>query len=96
MEITDRMLLRYSKYRTAQEYFQTYTLTGQKFSELAIPLLVITAADDPIIPVEDFLKLEGNHRLRVRVERYGGHCGFLYNYRLRAWFEGLIDRTLPP
>jgi len=94
MEITDRILPRYSPYPTAQEYFQTYTLTGRRFSELSVPLLVLTAADDPIIPLEDFLTLEGNHQLRVHVERHGGHCGFLRNYRLQAWFEGLIHRTL--
>jgi uncharacterized protein len=94
MEITDRILPRYSNYLTAQEYFQTYTLTGGRFSELSVPLLVLTAADDPMIPVEDFLKLEGNHQLRVRVERHGGHCGFLQNYRLQAWFQDLIYRTL--
>jgi predicted alpha/beta-fold hydrolase len=94
MEITDRILPRYSPYPTAQEYFQTYTLTGRRFSELSVPLLVLTAADDPIIPPEDFLTLEGNHQLRVHVERHGGHCGFLRNYRLQAWFEGLIHRTL--
>ena len=95
MEITDRILPRYSDYQTAQEYFQTYTLTGRRFSELSVPLLVLTAADDPMIPVEDFFKLEENHQLRVRVERHGGHCGFLHNYRLQAWFEDLIYRTLP-
>jgi len=94
MEITNRILPRYSDYQTAQEYFRTYTLTDRKFSELSVPLLVLTAADDPMIPAEDFLKLEGNHQLRVQVERHGGHCGFLYNYRLQAWFGDLIYRTL--
>jgi hypothetical protein len=90
MEITDRILPRYSSYPTAEEYFQTYTLTGRRFCELSVPLLVLTAADDPIIPVEDFRELEGNHRLRVQVERYGGHCGFLQDYRLRSWSQDLI------
>jgi predicted alpha/beta-fold hydrolase len=94
MEITDRILPRYSSYPTAEEYFRTYTLTGRRFSELSVPLLVLTAADDPIIPVEDFRELEGNHQLRVQVERHGGHCGFLQNYRLQAWFQDLIHRTL--
>ena len=94
MEITDRILLRYSRYKTAKEYFQTYTLTGRTFSELSVPLLVLTAADDPIIPVEDFIELKGNHHLHIRVEKYGGHCGFLRDYRLQAWYEDLIDRVL--
>jgi hypothetical protein len=90
MEITDRILPRYSSYPNAEEYFQTYTLTGPRFSELAVPVLVLTAADDPIIPVEDFHALKGNQLLRVRVERYGGHCGFLKDYRLRAWSQDII------
>lgn len=94
LEITDRILPRYSPFSTSKEYFQTYTLTGRRFSELCVPLLVLTAADDPIIPVEDFLELKENHQLRVRVERYGGHCGFLQDYRLQAWFQNLIHHTL--
>jgi uncharacterized protein len=94
MEITDRILPRYSPYQTAQEYFQTYTLTGRSFSELSVPLLILTAADDPIIPVEDFFALEENHQFRVLVERHGGHCGFLHDYRLHAWFESLIHGIL--
>jgi uncharacterized protein len=94
MEITERILPRYSPYPTAREYFQTYTLTGRRFAELAVPLLVLAAADDPIIPVEDFLHLEGNHHLRVQVERHGGHCGFLRNYRLQSWVPEFIHQTL--
>jgi hypothetical protein len=94
MEITDRILPRYSSYPTAEEYFRTYTLTGRRFIELSVPLLVLTAADDPIIPVEDFRELEGNHHLRVQVERYGGHCGFLQDYRLRSWSPDLIHDVL--
>jgi predicted alpha/beta-fold hydrolase len=94
MEITNRILPRYSPYPAAEEYFQTYTLTGRRFSELSVPLLVLTAADDPIIPVEDFLQLKGNHQLRVQVERHGGHCGFLRNYRLQSWIPDFIHHTL--
>jgi len=94
MEITDWILPRYSSYPTAEEYFKTYTLTGRRFSELSVPLLVLTSADDPIIPVEDFLQLERNHHLRVQVERHGGHCGFLQNYRLQSWLQGRIHHAL--
>jgi predicted alpha/beta-fold hydrolase len=94
MEITNRILPRYTPYPAAQEYFQTYTLTGRRFSELSVPLLVLAAADDPIIPVEDFLQLKGNHQLRVQVERHGGHCGFLRNYRLQSWIPDFIHHTL--
>ncbi len=93
MEITERILPLYSPYQTSQEYFNTYTLTGRSFDELSIPVLALTAADDPMIPVQDFFDLQGNQKLHIHVERYGGHCGFLQNYRFQAWYEELIDRT---
>jgi hypothetical protein len=94
MEITERILPKYSSYPTPQEYFQTYTLTGRRFSELSVPLFLLTAADDPIIPVGDFHELEGNQHLHIHVERHGGHCGFLQDYRLRAWSQDLIHDAL--
>jgi predicted alpha/beta-fold hydrolase len=93
MEITERILPLYSPYQTSQEYFNTYTLTGRSFDELSIPVLALTAADDPMIPVQDFFDLQGNQKLHIHVERYGGHCGFLQTYRFQAWYEELIDRT---
>lgn len=54
MEMTEALIPRLSGYAGAVEYFQGYTLAGGLFDKVAVPLTVITAADDPIIPVEDF------------------------------------------
>jgi predicted alpha/beta-fold hydrolase len=93
LEITERILPRYSPYQTSQEYFNTYTLTGLPFGDLSTPVLALTAADDPMIPVQDFHKLQDSQHLQIHVERYGGHCGFLQNYRLQSWVEELLERT---
>jgi predicted alpha/beta-fold hydrolase len=55
---------------------------------------ILAAEDDPVIPVDDFRTLRGNERLQVRIERYGGHCGFLQDLRLRVWFEDLLERVM--
>jgi predicted alpha/beta-fold hydrolase len=46
---------------------------------IRIPALVITAEDDPFVPVEPFRdpKLTGNPNITVVVTKHGGHCGFL-------------------
>ncbi len=94
MTITERVIPRYTRFRDVFEYFQTYTLTGADFSRLTVPVTILTAEDDPVIPVEDFRNLRGNSRLNLIIERYGGHCGFLQDLRLRVWFEGLIEGIL--
>ena len=94
MAITERVIPRYTPYRDVFEYFRTYTLAGADFSRLAVPVTILAADDDPVIPAEDFPGLAPNGNLRVLIERYGGHCGFLKNLRLQVWFEDLIERTL--
>ena len=74
--------------------FQTYRLVGADFSRLSVPATILAAEDDPVIPFDDFRTLRGNDRLRVLIERYGGHCGFLQNLRLQVWFEDLVERTI--
>ncbi len=94
MEITERVIPRYTPFKNVLDYFRTYTLTGANFSRLAVPVTILAAEDDPFIPIEDFRILRGNDRLRVVMERYGGHCGFLQNLRLRVWFEDFLERIL--
>jgi len=94
MAITELVIPRYTPFRDVLEYFQTYRLVGADFSHLTVPVTILAAEDDPVIPVEDFRTLESGDRIRVVIERYGGHCGFLQDLRLRVWFEDLLERTL--
>jgi hypothetical protein len=44
-----------------------------------IPTLIIAAADDPFVPSEQFddPAVRSNPHIVVRLERHGGHCGFI-------------------
>jgi predicted alpha/beta-fold hydrolase len=46
---------------------------------IAVPTLILTAADDPFVPPESFRDpaLTANSRITVYVSPHGGHCGFL-------------------
>src|SRR5688572_7633384 len=46
---------------------------------IRLPTLIITAEDDPFVPVEPFRdpKLASNPNIRLIVTRHGGHCGFI-------------------
>jgi predicted alpha/beta-fold hydrolase len=58
------------------------------------PALVITAADDPFVPIETFkdAALRGNRNIQVIATRYGGHCAFISRESgdERFWSEGRI------
>ncbi len=46
---------------------------------IAMPTLILAAADDPVVPSSQFLEpaLANNPHVHVRVETHGGHCGFV-------------------
>ena len=50
-------------------------------ASVRIPLLILTAADDPFVPPSQFddPAIRNNPNITVRVERHGGHCGFVEN-----------------
>jgi uncharacterized protein len=43
--------------------------------------------DDPVIPAKDIQKLATPDCLKIEATQYGGHCGFLENFRLLSWAE---------
>jgi hypothetical protein len=90
--VTDFLLERYSDYKSAREYFDAYAFMGSAAVDITIPATVITAADDPIIPVSDFYNLPPNRHIDLIIHPHGGHNGFITGYTFQSWYEGLMVR----
>jgi uncharacterized protein len=80
-------------YKDAEEYYQA---AGAKrvLGQVRVPLLLITAKDDPFVPYESFLraKVAQNPSVQFVAPDHGGHCGFLSKWagRERHWAEERI------
>ena len=81
------MLQKYSDFNSACEYFREYSILGDSIKDLPIPATIISAKDDPIIPVEDFYLLELNRRTNLVIHAFGGHNGFVDGFYLKSWYE---------
>lgn len=64
-------------FRSADEYFDSYTVMGDALSSLTVRTTIITAMNDPVIPVRDFYTLAPHPLLDVQIHSTGGHCGFV-------------------
>ena len=84
---TDLILEKYSDFASSRSYFATYTLTGATLKALPLPATLLSAEDDPIIPVQNFRELQLNPSTRTVIHRYGGHNGFLEGLTLRGRYE---------
>jgi predicted alpha/beta-fold hydrolase len=85
--MTDRLLDKYSDFNSAVEYFQTYSILKDAVHNLPVDTTIISAGDDPIIPVEDFYQLELNENTRLVITACGGHNGFIDGFFLESWYE---------
>ncbi|MGD9173879.1 MAG: alpha/beta fold hydrolase [Desulfobacterales bacterium] len=85
--VTDFLLAKYSDFKSAQDYFNAYAVMGSAVAGINIPTTVITAADDPIIPVNDFYDLVPNAHLELVIHPHGGHNGFITGFNLQSWYE---------
>lgn len=92
MGLTAALLPKYSPYTDPYQYFRDYTLVGDALLPVNVATTIITSRDDPLIPVDDFYGLSLNPLTELLIQPYGGHNGFIENYRLCAWYErGLCE-----
>lgn len=88
LEFDDRFTSKAFGFGNAERYYATQS--SQNFLEgIAVPGLLIHAADDPLIPVWVYEKAnpEKNRNLRLLMTRHGGHVGFLARGGKRFWAE---------
>jgi predicted alpha/beta-fold hydrolase len=85
--VTDALLEKYSDFNSAVQYFREYSLLKDALKDLAVDTTIISARDDPIIPVEDFYQLELNERTHLSIHDFGGHNGFIDGFFLKSWYE---------
>ncbi len=88
--MTDEMVRRFTAYPTLEDYLNGYSITGDRLANLKVPSSVITAYDDPIIPVRGLERLAKSPALNVTVTRHGGHCGFFDQLAGPGWLEDRI------
>lgn len=65
------------RFRNADEYFASYSVLGDALTTLTVRTTILTAKNDPVIPVVDFYTLSPHPLLDVQIHATGGHCGFI-------------------
>jgi hypothetical protein len=85
--MTDVLARRYGGYPSLEDYLRGYAITGEALASVEHPTRIITAADDPIIPVEDFERIARPRALTLTRTAFGGHCGYYDGRRGSTWIE---------
>ncbi|WP_158227112.1 YheT family hydrolase [Mangrovitalea sediminis] len=90
--LTEYCVEYHSEFPDLQAYLNGYAVTGDRLSDLSVPTWLIMADDDPINPAADLARLAGSERLHVVRTGYGGHCGFIDDWRFNSWVDRFLVR----
>ena len=65
-------------YRDAADYYFRASAC-RVVQQIAVPTLILTAQDDPVVPFEIFesADVRGNRQITVAAPERGGHCAFI-------------------
>lgn len=93
-ELTRWMVERHTDFDTLDDYFNGYAVAGDRLAGLQVPVDLLTAEDDPVIPVEEFHALQLPDTALIEIARWGGHCGFLETPKLDGYAERWVASRL--
>ena len=94
----DRYTAPHHGFRDASDYYQRASAM-RVIDRIAVPALIITAADDPFVPPGPFTDpvIARNRNISLKLTPHGGHCGFIEESRAGYdgyWAEREIVRFL--
>lgn len=93
-EVTRRLVLAETDFSDLDAYLEGYSVADGRLSALSMPASVLTARDDPIIPIADFANLGLPPGSVLEIADHGGHCGFIIDRRLGSYAEAFLVREL--
>ena len=74
-DFDDRVTAPLSGFATADEYYERCS-TASGLSRIVVPTVLLSAADDPLIPADMYRDASTSSAVAVRLARGGGHVGF--------------------
>jgi pimeloyl-ACP methyl ester carboxylesterase len=92
--LTQWMVERHTDFGTLESYFDGYSIAGDRLSGVQVPVSILMAEDDPVIPVDGFRMLRLPPGATLEISPWGGHCGFLESARLDGFAERWIAQRL--
>ncbi|WP_329741908.1 YheT family hydrolase [Dyella sp. A6] len=98
--LTEALVLRHTDFGSLQAYLDGYSVAGSALKAMAIPATILTARDDPVIPVDAFERLDLPANVELDIAAHGGHCGFIRGRDMTSFtddyiaarFNALVDR----
>ncbi len=81
----------------AKSYLEGYRVSDETINSIKTPTFILSASDDPVIPISDITALPKSPTLNTTIVKHGGHCGFIQNDRrsyINQWIFSNLERII--
>lgn len=86
-QMHDYFVPRHTDHPTTHAYLSAYKLSRQQLASIEVPTHIICSTDDPITAMLGGDLSALSPTLDVEQVNFGGHCGFLQDFRLTSWAD---------
>ncbi len=97
--LTAWMVKAHTDYGSIDAYFSAYHVDVTALGDSGIAVDVLMAADDPVVPLDEFDALAQQANVRLELAANGGHCGFIADWAMHGygerWIAGRIIANEP-
>jgi len=93
-DMNQQLIPVYTEFSNTDDYFDAYALDNDLLENTICPCYLHFAKDDMIIPYQDISEIDTNPNLHITVSEWGGHCGFLMNWKFESWQDKRVIQLL--
>jgi len=91
-EMTEFFTLNFSPHNNVKELFSAYAITQSIIDQIKHKTLIYASADDPCIPIQPLQELNQTNYVLFKYQQYGGHCGFIDDFKFSSSvYESIVD-----
>ncbi len=83
-EMTKFFAKNFTPHNSIEELFSGYAITQNTIDHIKHNSLIYSSIDDPCIPIEPLLKLNQTDYVKFMPQQYGGHCGFIDDFKFSS------------
>jgi predicted alpha/beta-fold hydrolase len=83
-QMTEFFTKNFSPHNNVDELFSGYAITQNTINQIRHKTLIYSSYDDPCVPIEPLLKLDQTEHVKFKPLEYGGHCGFIDDYKFSS------------
>jgi len=88
--LTESLVRRHTDFGSLQQYLDGYSVAADALMAMQIPATILTARDDPVIPVGAFEQLRLPPNVELDIAEHGGHCGFIRGRDMTSFTDDYI------